>query len=340
MCIEYEIEYGPNCSMYAIRSGRQPLAFSSSFSLASCKTHSEDRRCISLSLDAFLLNITIITNLDMLSAQVCTLRWRVFQFCYLVTVSLSFVVQIQYSCRTVVCEMVRNIDLPEALILYGAPVIFDDDKTTWRSGLDVLVDQCKLDEAAVIMLVEDEASIKDNIKQRLSFPEGDLQLSLIETVIPPNPRDLLMALEAVTIQPKAFGGSSGFGRRQHLDPERHPLPQRAVVLTHTLDQTRAARCAGMRVVRLIIDANEDDHLADLVVGDEVDFYIDDIATPGSFWLNPPHPRDDWGNRVDSYEIAAQGMGEKIQPKDKPASPSSDELTEEDLQRMLADIDPL
>lgn len=236
-------------------------------------------------------------------------------------------------------EMVRNIDLPEALILYGSPVILDGDLKTWRSGLDVLVDQCKADDAAVIMLVENETQIQDCMKQNLSFQYGHLQFLMTETAMPPNPRDLLNALEAVTIQPKAFGGSSGFGRRQHLDPERHPLPQRTVVLTHTLDQTRAARCAGMRVIRLLLDTDTDDHLADAVVGDNVDFSIDDIATPGSFWLNPPHPRDDWGNRVDPFEIAAQQLtAEKIILGDKPVG--GEEMSDDDLLRMLADIDPL
>lgn len=235
--------------------------------------------------------------------------------------------------------MVRNIDLPEALILYGSPVVFDELRSSWRTGLDALIDQCRADEAAVIMLVENEARIHDSIKQKLAFPNGNLQLSLTETVIPPNPGDLLMALEALTIQPKAFGGSSGFGRRQHLDPERPPLPQRSVVLTHTLDQTRAARFAGMRVVRLLLDENEEDNLADMVVGDIVDFCIDDIATPGSFWLNPPHSRDDWGNRVDPYDIAAQQLlGEERQSRDEPTS--TEELSDDDLQKMLADIDPL
>jgi hypothetical protein len=30
--------------------------------------------------------------------------------------------------------------------------------------------------------------------------------------------------------------------------------------------------------------------------------IDDIATPGSFWLNPPQPKDDEGNGVDVLSI--------------------------------------
>ena len=30
--------------------------------------------------------------------------------------------------------------------------------------------------------------------------------------------------------------------------------------------------------------------------------VDDIATPGSFWLNPPQPKDDEGNGVDVLSI--------------------------------------
>ncbi|GAX22521.1 hypothetical protein FisN_14Hh143 [Fistulifera solaris] len=232
--------------------------------------------------------------------------------------------------------MVRNIDLPEALILYGSPIIWNDARSSWRSGLHELVEQCRADDAAVIMLVEDDSTTQDSIQQILTFPSGDLQVVLTETQLPPNPTDLLRALEALTIQPKAFGGSSGFARRQHLEPERHPLPQRSVVLTHTLDQTRAARAAGMRVVRLLLDSHDNDTLADVVVGEVVDFSIDDIATPGSFWLNPPHPRDDLGNRVDPYEIAFQ----RLDCVDDELPPNGGELNDDELQRILADIDPL
>lgn len=265
---------------------------------------------------------------------------RVFQCCYLVSMAYSFVVELQQPRRKLACDMVRNIDLPEALILYGSSIVFNNEnQSSWRTGLDVLVDQCRADEAAVIMIVENEATIHNTIQHNLAFPKDTLQIVSIETTKPPNPKDLLMALEALTIQPKAFGGSSGFGRRQHLEPERHPLPQHSVVLTHTLDQTRAARFAGMRVVRLLLDENEEDNLADMVVGDIVDFCIDDIATPGSFWLNPPHCRDDWGNRVDPYEIAAQQLpGETMQVNDELSG--NQELSDDDLQKMLADIDPL
>ena len=61
----------------------------------------------------------------------------------------------------------------------------------------------------------------------------------------------------------------------------------------------AARTAGMRVIyveNVGVGPCDADDLVDGVVstlGDENDWSIvtiDDISTPGSFWLNPPYPR--------------------------------------------------
>ena len=99
----------------------------------------------------------------------------------------------------------------------------------------------------------------------------------------------------------------------------------------------------------------DNDLADGVVwnGMEDGWYsvgVDDIATPGSFWLNPPQPRDDDNNRIESIEsyIEAFSMtttNESMRDA-KNGVPVSDEAvvaeepSEEDLLRMLADIDSL
>jgi hypothetical protein len=60
----------------------------------------------------------------------------------------------------------------------------------------------------------------------------------------------------------------------------------------------------------------DNPLADAVLDlDWSSIRMDDIATPGSFWLNPPHPKDDDGNRVDveavieSYQQFVHQKGE-------------------------------
>jgi hypothetical protein len=229
-------------------------------------------------------------------------------------------------------RMVRNIDLVEALIVYGSEVICGHDNFDWREGLETLVEECQADGASVLVLLNNNDS---QIKKKLQEKKCHV---LTQTVEPPNPRDLLTALESVTIQPHAFGGSAGFGQQQRVDHERSPIPSRTVVLTSSIEQTRAARCAGMRVVRLLVQESDDDHLADAVV-EEIDFNVDDIATPGSFWLNPPHPRDDEGNRVDPAEVAIAMAQES---DDLGVSPGfvQDESDNEELLRLLADIDPL
>lgn len=132
-------------------------------------------------------------------------------------------------------------------------------------------------------------------------------------------------------------------------------------------RTSAARLAGMRTLYIETDgvgSCDADDLADAVVetlGTKDDWEmitLDSISTPGSFWLNPPMARDDDGNRVDTddlitwfleertgrnnksdNEIDSNGGGEsEIMMED--AVSGSDELGEEDLESILADLDPL
>ena len=97
----------------------------------------------------------------------------------------------------------------------------------------------------------------------------------------------------------------------------------------------------------------DNDLADAIV-DEVDFYLDDIATPGSFWLNPPNPRDDEGNKVDLEELIdfyntrdnnlQASSSEQQEPRDTDPNESSgdddDDMSDEELKQILADMSPL
>ena len=154
----------------------------------------------------------------------------------------------------------------------------------------------------------------------------------------PNPKDLWEAIQSIIVQPRPFGGSAGFGSKQP-DPERHPVPARVVVFCETAAQTRAARACGMRVLCFA-----DNDWADAIV-DSYDFYLDDIATPGSFWLNPPHPRDDDGNKVyvedliEEYEQAAEN-GDTGEVEPLTTVPETDEMDDDELQSILADMAPL
>eukprot|EP00892_Ulva_mutabilis_P000556 jgi/Ulvmu1/10500/UM064_0038.1 len=78
-------------------------------------------------------------------------------------------------------------------------------------------------------------------------------------------------------------------------------PTRCVVVEDSFIGLQAARAAGMRcvVTTSSYTQNEDFSIADAVfdcIGDN--FRIDDLTTPGTFWLNPPLPMDVNGNWVD------------------------------------------
>ena len=78
----------------------------------------------------------------------------------------------------------------------------------------------------------------------------------------------------------------------------------------------AARAAGMRCVVTRSAYTQDEAFAgaDAVfdcIGEagEERFSLDDLTTPGSFWLNPPLPRDGDGNwAAGAAPVAAGGAG--------------------------------
>ncbi len=238
-------------------------------------------------------------------------------------------------------QMVRNIDLVEALIFYGDETIVsrdDDSNMDLLDGVQSLLKECQRDDTAVIAIME------ENVRTFLSKEYPSIHV-FPNTHPPPNPKDLWEAIHSIPpIQPKGFGGSSGFGTKA-ADPERSPLSKHCVVLCSTEHQCRAARYAGMRVVCMT-----DNSLADAVIDtDWSSLCMDDIATPGSFWLNPPHPRDDMSNAVDVETVIQaykklEGVDEsKSSTEEVSTSPTSifqQELSDTALAKMLADIDPL
>lgn len=75
--------------------------------------------------------------------------------------------------------------------------------------------------------------------------------------------------------------------------------------------------------------------------------LDAISTPGDYWLNPPLPRDDSGNAVVADDIvrwfcseremeAAAGDTECVVAEDG----IEDEMNEDEMARILADLDRL
>jgi hypothetical protein len=245
-------------------------------------------------------------------------------------------------------SMVRNIDLAEAVVFYGSKCLFepaeggDDDSMVVLPGVESLVKECLRDDTAVLAVLEVDDANNDKIQ--CIIPKG-IQVFYSQQP-PPNPRDLWEAIHSIIIQPKGFGGSSGFGTKA-ADPERPPLPKHVVVLCDTEDKCRAARFAGMRVLCL---TDGDNPLADAIVNGWDEFTVDDIATPGSFWLNPPHPRDDHSNGVDpelvmlAYEKLTNQetsrTGEMLNGQDKNVMLDDAMMSDDQLRAILADMDRL
>ena len=135
----------------------------------------------------------------------------------------------------------------------------------------------------------------------------------------------------------------------------------AVIQSNTVSRARctAAKLAGMRVLFLEpegLGTSDAEDLADAIVtglGADDDWEIvllDDIATPGSYWLNPPVGKDEAGNRVnlvalcDAFWQARSGRGESA--AESPTSlltlddKSDDSMSEDEMAKILADLDGL
>ena len=208
----------------------------------------------------------------------------------------------------------------------------------------------------------------------------------------PSPGFLLDAVETTAMVPLGFGGSSGFGIKQEGVERRPPLPKHCVVLvsgpdgrptdgnidveavaasvdgaviqSNTVSRARctAAKLAGMRVLYLEpegMGTSDAEDLADAIVtglGSDNDWEVvrlDDIATPGSYWLNPPVGKDEAGNRVNLVALCdafQQVRSCGLEGADTQASTSSssanksgggeEQMSEDEMASILADLDGL
>ena len=192
----------------------------------------------------------------------------------------------------------------------------------------------------------------------------------------PSPAFLLDSLGSVQIDPRAFGGSSGFGRGQWIEPRRSPLPARSVVFIAgdnvstssnsgfptVKDRCDAARAAGCRVIYLenLDDTTqhliEDDSLAISLCDAIIDSFgndnprdiqpitLDAVSTPGDYWLNPPNPRDDKGNAVSVDELVEWFRSEResntVEDTSCVAEEVNQEMSEDEMAIILADMDGL
>jgi len=99
-----------------------------------------------------------------------------------------------------------------------------------------------------------------------------------------------------------------------------------------------------------------EHVADAIVeslGTEEDWEmitIDDISTPGSFWLNMMQPKDADGYRISTEDIIEEDMNRRslansLDDSEKDTISIDNEKNrdvpdEEDIAKMLADLDSL
>jgi len=291
--------------------------------------------------------------------------------------------------------MLRNFDLPEAIVFYGTDSVLDRDGggASARPGAARLLAECAEVGTVAILLsetmrvgeMEDLVGTAEDLSPFASDGTLRLRSSLEDATFPPealeedprlplgrggtgrapSPAALLDAFLSVVVKPRGFGGSSGFGTKDEGPPSRIPLPQHVVAIVSGPEPRSRARCsacrmAGVRVVYVERDglgSCDAEELVDAVVetlGDENDWdpvTLDGISTPGSYWLNPPNPRDDEGNRVNVEEVveffrkeraAEVGAGEGKEALDGEGRDEADgeEMDEDEMQRILADLDSL
>ena len=182
--------------------------------------------------------------------------------------------------------MVRNVDLPEALVFYGLESIFEppSEKTDGdgakslklQHGILRILQECEEVGTAALVLSEfndlNELELKqyfanawDNsypdsteakLKQLTEGSDPVLSFRCINTAFTaptfdynddesecieylfynlksigrsPSPAFLLDSLQSIHIEPRGFGGSSGFARGQWVEPRRCPISTRTVV---------------------------------------------------------------------------------------------------------------
>lgn len=288
-------------------------------------------------------------------------------------------------------SMLRNVDLPETLIFYGFDTVIDvvtsPSQPTARPGVLRLIEEAKSVDVPTIILSEhmtmNELSeavesaeplfakyrehnilrYRSSLEEFVVEEDGEMD----EDDVPyrfvgagmghaPCPAALYDAVNTITIEPKGFGGSSGFGVK-NWECERIPLAQHCVVFVCSasdnnkndlLDRTdgsgsisrdrcTASRYSGMRVMyiegeRLSCSAEDvSDGIVD-TLGTEQDWEmvtLDDISTPGSFWLNMMQPKDPDGLTVNTEDVIKEYLERRKGRAAVQNEPNEEELARDD-----------
>ncbi|KAL1507075.1 hypothetical protein AB1Y20_007936 [Prymnesium parvum] len=201
--------------------------------------------------------------------------------------------------------MLRNIDACEALIFTRDAAL--DASGALRRGAARLFADARAQSTLLAVLEPPDRPVPDDSPLRRLLGAAPL-LRLSSSAV--HTSELTALRRQLNVEaPEGFGGSDGFGRAPGMAYGREPLAARCVVLVTTLQETAAARGAGMRAVALPREEGgcvdeELDGVADAcldTLGEEAEvcaLRVDDLSTPGAFWLNPPLPRDLDGMAVD------------------------------------------
>ena len=292
----------------------------------------------------------------------------------------------------------RNHSDGEETIYDPASAEKDGGGATFRPGIARILLECKDIGTAALLLTENESDDEATAKSRLvsavqksdhlgtdygddlvdirginfecRHEDSDEFYNLKSSGLSPSPAFLLDALRSVCIEPRGFGGSSGFGRGQWVEPARNPLQARTVVFiagdwragaSTVAERCAAARAAGTRVIYLeellcdfVLDDEETMSLCDGVVDsygndDQIGcgvhpISLDSISTPGDYWLNPPLPRDGEGNGVSIDELVNALRKEREREGGNDVDESrgnmntvDDVMSEDDIEAILADL---
>lgn len=252
--------------------------------------------------------------------------------------------------------MLRNIDRCELLIA-------TDSSLAWSAGAPAprLLHEAVEQGTCLAFLSHSSSTAAE------PFSLLDAPVAAVRHVCtgPLSPSAFSSVRRSFQITPDGFGGSDGFGRAP-TQASRSPLASRTVVLVAELAECLCARAAGMRAVGV---PGADGHVqwdlegvADAVVDDVHALFLDDLSTPGAYWLNTMVPFAPGGGPADPdsslpllFETGGVGNlvgegaggwrssggvnGNSASSEGAAAAPSADE-EEAEVRRILADFDAL
>ena len=190
--------------------------------------------------------------------------------------------------------MLRNIDRCEAVV-FTRDVVLGAVSGELRPGAVRLISEAK-EQGALIAILEPASRPLAADSPVHELLAGAPCWALQED--DPTIVEVNSLREALDVErPDGFGGSDGFGQAPGAAHGREPIAARCVVLVTTLRETVAALGAGMRAVAIPrVEGDWVDEALDGVadvcldaLGDDSDalaLRLDDLSTPGSFWLNP------------------------------------------------------